>query len=59
MLFESHVNELALNKFADDYRSLTAEGMGKTSVHAMHFTMCNGAGASSASLILTFGGALQ
>ncbi|KAE8903884.1 hypothetical protein PF005_g325 [Phytophthora fragariae] len=27
MLFESHVNELALNKFNQEYRSLTDEGM--------------------------------
>ncbi|KAG6599762.1 DNA replication complex GINS protein SLD5 [Phytophthora cinnamomi] len=27
LLCESHVNELALNKFADEHRSLTAEGM--------------------------------
>lgn len=28
VLFESHVTELALNKFADEHRSLTTDGMG-------------------------------
>ncbi|POM61212.1 hypothetical protein PHPALM_29808 [Phytophthora palmivora] len=29
LLFEAHVNDLAIGKFAEDHRSLTAEGMGK------------------------------
>ncbi|EGZ13769.1 hypothetical protein PHYSODRAFT_355017 [Phytophthora sojae] len=41
MLFESHVNELALNKFADDYRSLTAEGM-VTEPNLDSFVFCEG-----------------
>lgn len=29
MLFENHVNDLALSKFAEEHRSITSEGMGK------------------------------
>lgn len=28
VLFESHVNDLALGKFAEEHRSITSEGMG-------------------------------
>ena len=38
MLYESHVNDLALSKMDDESRSLSAEGMGKKNTYYVgHF----------------------